>query len=83
MVVLSVDNDGDDIIVCAITSKPHNGPYDVPVLPNEASGLKVPSRVQFDKIATLAKTIIAGRIGTMPPEFMATHKPLLRQVLGL
>jgi mRNA interferase MazF len=45
--------------------------------------VKVPSRVQFDKIATLAKTVVAGRIGFMPPEFMMTHKPLLLRVLGL
>lgn len=83
VVVVSADNDGEDIIVCAITSKPYNGPYDVPVEQSETTGLKVSSRVQFDKIATLAKTVIAGRIGSMPPEFMATHKPLLLRVLGL
>ncbi len=81
--VLSVDNDGDDIIVCAITSKPHNGPYDVHVAPNDGTGLRVPSRVQFDKIATLSKTVISGRLGSMPPEFMTIHKPLLLHVLGL
>lgn len=83
VVVLSVDNDGEDIIVCAITSKPHNGPYDVQAAPNDGTGLKAPSRVQFDKIATLSKTVISGRIGSMPPEFMAIHKPLLLRVLGL
>ena len=49
VVVLSVDNDGEDIIVCAITSKPQDGPYDVLAAPNDGTGLKVPSRVQFDK----------------------------------
>jgi len=83
VVVISVDNGGDDIIVCAITSKPYNGPYDVLATPTDGTGLNVPSRIQFDKIATLSKTIISGRIGTMPPEFMAMHKPLLLRVLGL
>ncbi len=75
VVVVSVDNDGADVVVCAITSKPQNGLYDIPVADNEITGLKVPSWVQFDKIATLSKTVISGRIGSMPPEFMATHKP--------
>jgi mRNA interferase MazF len=83
VVVLSVDNDGEDVIVCAVTSKPQSGPYDVPITPSEGTGLKVPSRVQFDKIATLAKTVIAGRVGALPREFMAAYKPLLLQVLGL
>jgi len=83
VVVLSVDNDGEDVIVCAITSRPHSGPYDIPVSASHATGLKIPSTVQFDKIATLAKSVIAGRIGSMPSEFMAAHKPLLLRVLGL
>ncbi len=77
VVVLSVENDGEDVIVCAVTSKPHNGSYDILAPDTRGTGLKHPSRVQFDKIATLAKSVIAGRIGTMPPEFMAAHKPLL------
>ena len=83
VVVLSVDNDGEDVIVCAVTSKSYNGPFDVPIDPNDMNGLKVPSVVQFDKIATLAKTVIAGRIGILSAEFMVTHKPLLIRILGL
>jgi mRNA interferase MazF len=83
VIVLSVDNDGEDIIVCAVTSKPHNGPYDIVIPHNEMTGLKTPSRVQFDKIATLAKTVVSGRIGSAPQEFMTLHKPLLLHVLGL
>ncbi len=83
VVVLSVDNEGEDVIVCAITSRPHNGPYDIAIEPGNGTGLKVPSRVQFDKIATLSKTVIAGRIGMMPEAFMQQHKPLLMRVPGL
>lgn len=83
VVVLSVDNEGEDVIVCAVTSRPHDGTYDVAVLPGQGTGLKAPSRVQFDKIATLARSVISGRLGSLPPEFMATHKPLLLRILGL
>lgn len=84
VVVLSINNTGDDLIVCAITSRPqHNGPYDIPIAPGSGTGLKVPSRIQFDKIATLAKSVITGRLGALPEAFMAQHKPLLLTLLGL
>lgn len=83
VVVLSVDNEGEDVIVCAVTSRPHNGLYDIIVSPSAENGLKVLSRVQFDKIATLSKAVISGRIGVMPTDFMRHYKPLLLQVLGL
>jgi mRNA interferase MazF len=83
VVVLSADNSGDDVIVCAITSKRHAGPFDVTVSSSRTNGLKVASTVQFDKIATLAKSVISGRIGSMSPQFMASHKPLLSKLLGL
>jgi mRNA interferase MazF len=40
VVVVSVDNAGEDIIVCAITSKPHSGPYDVAIAQLKDTGLK-------------------------------------------
>lgn len=83
VVVLSVENDNEDVIVCAVTSKVYNGAYDIAAPDSPETGLKVPSTVQFDKIATLAKTVISGRIGAMPPAFMAAHKPLLLRLLGL
>ena len=83
VVVLSVDNDGEDVIVCAVTSKSYNGTYDIAAPDSPETGLKVPSIVQFDKIATLSKAVISGRIGSMPTDFMAVHKPLLVRLLGL
>ncbi|WP_169732769.1 type II toxin-antitoxin system PemK/MazF family toxin [Azospirillum halopraeferens] len=82
VLVLSADNDGNDIVVCAITSRPHHGPYDIPVSPSVGDGLKVPSRVQFDKIATLERGVIAGQLGTMPDGFMNGHKELFRGLFG-
>ena len=82
VLVLSSDNDGADVIVCAITSRPHDGPCDITVDPSPTNGLKVPSRVQFDKIATLERGIIAGQLGAMPAEFMTAHKALFLGLFG-
>jgi mRNA interferase MazF len=83
VLVLSVENNSDDVIVCAITSRPRSGPYDIPIAPQDGTGLKVQSCVQFDKIATLAQTVISGRIGRLPASFMRQHKPLLVSLFGL
>jgi len=83
VLVLSVANDGEDIIVCAITSKPHAGPFDVPISSGPGNGLKVPSWAQFDKLATLSRSVISGRIGTVSPTFMQENLPLLRKLFGL
>jgi mRNA interferase MazF len=74
VVVLSADNDGADIIVCAVTSQPYDGPYDIPVAPSPHNGLRVLSRIQFDKIGTLERGIIAGKLGTLPAAFMEEQR---------
>ncbi len=83
VLVLSVDNDSADVIVFAITSRGRSGAYDVPIAPQDGTGLKVQSCVQFDKIATLARTVISGRLGRLPETFMRKHKPLLAALFGL
>ncbi|TWA87821.1 mRNA interferase MazF [Azospirillum brasilense] len=82
VLVLSANNDGEDIVVCAITSRPHTGPYDIPVAPTADNGLKSLSRVQFDKVATLERSIVAGRLGRLPEVFMNDHKSLFFTLFG-
>ncbi len=82
VLVLSADNDGEDVVVCAITSRPHDGPLDIPVAPSKDNGLKVSSRVQFDKIATLERSVFAGRLGAMPSDFMEAQKSIFFSQFG-
>lgn len=82
VLVVSAANEGPDVIVCAITSRAHDGAFDVPVAPSPENGLKVVSRVQFDKIATLERGVIAGRLGALPQTFMETNKPLFLNLFG-
>jgi mRNA interferase MazF len=50
--------------------------------PSAANGLKVPSLVRFDKIATLETSIIAGRIGDAEPTFLEAAAPVFFGVFG-
>jgi mRNA-degrading endonuclease toxin of MazEF toxin-antitoxin module len=61
--VISTDNGRrTDVIVAYITSVPRNDPDAMKIAPAAGTGLKVTSSVRFDKIATINKNIIAGRI---------------------
>lgn len=71
-----------DLIVCFITSVPRTGLATAALGPGEGTGLKVPSVVRFDKLATLEAAVIAGRIGEAPPAWLTAHAPAFFAVFG-
>jgi mRNA interferase MazF len=73
--VVSRDNDRRfDVIVCFITSVPRMGPDMAALAALPGTGLKVPSVVRFDKITTLDRSIITGRLGDAPPDWIAAQR---------
>jgi mRNA interferase MazF len=81
--VVSRDNDRrTDLILCFITSVPRMGPDMAPLEPNARTGLKVASMVRFDKLATLDRSVIAGRIGEAPAAWLAAQRAMFFKVLG-
>jgi mRNA interferase MazF len=47
----------------------------VAAIPTTAgTGLKVPSLVRFDKLATLDRSVIAGKIGAAPADWLHAHR---------
>lgn len=81
--MVSRDNDRrPDLIVCFITSVPRDGP-DMAAIPTAAgTGLKRPSLVRFDKLATLDRSVIAGKIGAAPVEWLHAHRAVFFGVFG-
>ena len=81
--VVSRDNDRrPDRVVCFNTSVQRIGP-DMAVIPTTAgSGLKVPSLVRFDKLATLVRSVIAGKIGAAPADWLHAHRAVFFSVFG-
>ena len=58
-----------DIIVCFITSKiDSTSDTDLLIIPRHNNGLKRISTVRVDKIATLAKDLVKGKIGELSGE---------------
>jgi mRNA interferase MazF len=82
--VVSTDNDRrSDVVVAFITSIPHpHLPDASPVAPTPENGLKVASRVWFDKLATLDIGILAGRLGSADPAWLIEHRTTFFAVFG-
>ena len=81
--VVSRDNDRRaDVVVCFITSVPRSGPDAAPIAPAPGTGLKVLSVVRFDKIATLDKSVVTGKLGDAPPAWLVAHRATFFGVFG-
>ena len=83
-VVISSYKKSQDIVVVFITSQiKQAGQYCVRVEPNEYNGLKIISAIVCDKIATLDKKIVVGKIGTCTPDILAGCDCELRKLFKL
>jgi mRNA interferase MazF len=81
--VVSRDNDRrQDLVVCFITSVQRTGPDMVALPATSKTGLKTPSTVRFDKIATLEKSTFTGVLGHAPPKWLRDHAGLFFNVFG-
>lgn len=81
--VISTDNDRrTDVVVAYITSMPRNDSDAMAIEPTAGTGLKVKSAVRFDKIATINKDIIAGRIGHADPVWLDDARQVFFGVFG-
>ncbi len=81
--VVSRDNDRrTDLIVCFITSVPRSGPDMAAIEATPESGLKVSSVVRFDKIATLDASVVSGKLGEAPAEWLMAHAGTFAGVFG-
>jgi len=82
--IVTKKNNGDDVILAFITSKKERQGL---LLSEDTdlfckSGLKVTSTVRFDKIATLDKNLILGKLGTLPKKFLTKNKDKFFEVFG-
>jgi mRNA interferase MazF len=81
--VVSRDNHRrTDLVVCFITSVPRTGPDMAAIAPMPGTGLKVPSVVRFDKLATLDGAVITGKLGDAPAEWLDAHRAIFFGVFG-
>jgi mRNA interferase MazF len=81
--VVSRDNDRrPDLVVCFITSVPRSGPDVAPLAATAGTGLKVLSMVRFDKLATLDRSVVTGKLGDAPTDWLTAHRTTFFGVFG-
>ena len=81
--VVSCDNNRRaDLVVCFITSGARTGPDLAQIGPGSGTGLKLPSVVRFDKLATLDLAVISGKLGDAPPAWLAANRKTFLGVFG-
>ena len=81
--VVSCENDArTDLVVSFITSVHRQGPGMATLANTAGTGLKVASVVRFDKLATLDRSVIAGKLGDAPPEWLASQRDRFFDVFG-
>ena len=81
--VVSRDNDRrPDLVVCFITSVPREGPDMAAIAATPGTGLKIPSVVRFDKLVTLDRAVIAGKLGAAPATWLTAHRGSFFGVFG-
>jgi mRNA interferase MazF len=72
------------VTVCAFTTDPTEAPlFRLLVEPNERNGLGAPCRLMVDKIATIPRTKVGGRIGRLDEEDMVRLNRALLVFLGM
>jgi mRNA interferase MazF len=72
------------ITVCAFTTEPADVPLTrLTVEPTEANGLRTPSRLMVDKIATFPRAKLGNRIGRLGDEDMVRLNRAILIFLGL
>lgn len=87
-VVLSLSRQGEDVVVAFISSVVRD-PTETDLLISknhpdfEATGLKKDSVIKLDKLATISRKIVRGRLGDLSPELLEEVNKKLRLVLDL
>jgi mRNA interferase MazF len=66
-VAVVYDSEDADLLVAPITSHVARTRFDVTVTQWQQSGLRLPSVVRVDKLATIEKTTIVRQLGKMTP----------------
>jgi mRNA interferase MazF len=83
LLIVSRDNDRrTDVVVCFITSVPRTGADMAVIDATPGTGLKVRSTVRFDKLATLDKSVITGRLGNAPADWLTAQRATFFGVFG-
>ena len=73
----------DDLLVVPVTGHPARVASDLVLADWKSAGLKLPSTVRVEKLATIEKTCVARRLGVLAPADFARFQAALAAVCKL
>lgn len=71
-----------NVIVCFITSRAQRGQRVIPLQATLETGLKVRSFARLDKIATLERTVLLGKLGRITSATLRRHRGKFFTIFG-
>lgn len=78
-VVIVYDSGDADLLVAPMTSQAVRSMRDVPVVNWQQAGLRLPSIVRLEKLATVEKSTVAGKMGRLAPDDWEKMKTVPKQ----
>jgi mRNA interferase MazF len=78
-VVVVYDSADADLLVAPVTSQMARSPRDVPVVNWQRAGLRLPSIVRLEKLATVEKATVIKRMGQLVTDDWKEMKAVLKQ----
>jgi mRNA interferase MazF len=74
----------DSLTICAFTTDPTDAPlFRLPIKPSAVNGLRTPCRLMVDKITTVPKAKIGGRVGRLDDEDVVRLNRAVLVFLGM
>jgi mRNA interferase MazF len=78
-VVIVYDNGDADLLVAPVTSQAARSLRDVQVVNWQRTGLRLPSVVRLEKLATVEKSTVVRKMGHLAPDDWEKVKTVLKQ----
>ena len=72
------DSGDADLLVAPVTSQAARSPRDVPVVNWQRAGLRLPSIVRLEKLATVEKSTVVRKMGRLAPDDWEKVKTVLK-----
>lgn len=82
LVLLPEDEEGDFLLAFITSTVIRKSPFDIQ-LPKGKTGLHKDSILRLKKVMTVHKSLILGRIGSLPPEYLNLVENTLRKMFNL
>jgi mRNA interferase MazF len=76
------DGGDDDLLVTPVTDRGTRSPFDVPLGDWRSEGLRLPSTVRLEKLATVEKSLVLRPLGSLSAADSAKVRSVLRTFLA-